>query len=248
MWSSANGSGIRSHRTPGATATAAPGGGGCGERVVEAAPCGADAGIRSACVSGRIRYCVVHRRVPGRCHCLRFRRMPSCRQPMSCSPMPVPPPRPARAARPTRFRSSRRVRADHARDPLLRGRRPARAAAARPARVYGERERMRLKLILRGKRLGLALSEIARAARHLRGRAQRAGQLARSCDCWPTARAPAAAERGHRRAARRNRGPRARVPPPAEAGAAAARPAARAAGSRRPRRERRDAGRGPGGS
>ena len=29
------------------------------------------------------------------------------------------------------------------------------------ARVYGERERVRLKLILRGKRLGLALSEIA---------------------------------------------------------------------------------------
>ena len=29
------------------------------------------------------------------------------------------------------------------------------------ARIYGERERVRLKLILRGKRLGLALSEIA---------------------------------------------------------------------------------------
>jgi DNA-binding transcriptional MerR regulator len=29
------------------------------------------------------------------------------------------------------------------------------------ARVYGERERVRLKLVLRGKRLGLALSEIA---------------------------------------------------------------------------------------
>lgn len=35
---------------------------------------------------------------------------------------------------------------------------PARAGRAR---VYGERERVRIKLILRGKRLGLALSEIA---------------------------------------------------------------------------------------
>ena len=54
-----------------------------------------------------------------------------------------------------------RVRADPARDPLLRGRRPARAARA-PARrrVYGERERTRTKLILRGKRLGLSLFEI----------------------------------------------------------------------------------------
>lgn len=33
-------------------------------------------------------------------------------------------------------------------------------ARARRTRVYGERERVRLKLILRGKRLGLALSEI----------------------------------------------------------------------------------------
>ena len=57
------------------------------------------------------------------------------------------------------FRPRAGVRADDARDPLLRGR-PDRAAAPGQTRVYGERERTRIKLILRGKRLGLALSEI----------------------------------------------------------------------------------------
>ena len=52
------------------------------------------------------------------------------------------------------------IRADDARDPLLRGRGAARARGAGQSRIYGERERTRIKLILRGKRLGLALSEI----------------------------------------------------------------------------------------
>ena len=59
------------------------------------------------------------------------------------------------------LRSRARVRADDARDPLLRGLRAcSRRDATKRTRVYGERERVRLKLILRGKRLGLALSEI----------------------------------------------------------------------------------------
>ena len=48
------------------------------------------------------------------------------------------------------------VRHHAARDPLLRGRGPARAARAGRNRVYSQRDRTRLKLTLRGKRLGLS--------------------------------------------------------------------------------------------
>ena len=58
------------------------------------------------------------------------------------------------------LRSRTRIRADDARDPLLRGRGLLAPKRDKRTRVYGERERVRLKLILRGKRLGLALSEI----------------------------------------------------------------------------------------
>ena len=80
------------------------------------------------------------------------------------------------------------------------------------ARVYGERERVRIKLILRGKRLGLALAEIRELLDMYEvGRNERA-QLRGSSTCSPTgARAPAA-EGGHRHRARRNRRHRARMP------------------------------------
>jgi DNA-binding transcriptional MerR regulator len=58
------------------------------------------------------------------------------------------------------FRACAGIRADHPRDPFLRARGSARPRRRGLARIYGERERTRIKLILRGKRLGLALSEI----------------------------------------------------------------------------------------
>ena len=55
------------------------------------------------------------------------------------------------------------------------------------ARVYGERERVRLKLVLRGKRLGLALAEIAELL-DLYEIARNEGRSSRSSwTCWPTA-------------------------------------------------------------
>ena len=82
-----------------------------------------------------------------------------------CDRMPAATRKPLRDARPRAhlldLRPRARVRAHHARHPLLRGRGHARArsGAAAPA-IYRERERVRLKLILRGKRLGFSLLEI----------------------------------------------------------------------------------------
>ena len=100
------------------------------------------------------------------------------------------------------------------------------------ARVYRERERVRLKLILRGKRLGLSLSEIRELLDLYEiGRNERA-QLAKFIDVLVDRRgAPPAAEGGHRRRAGRDRRGRARMPAAAEGG----RRAARGAGATPPR-------------
>ena len=113
------------------------------------------------------------------------------------------------------LRSRARVRADDARDPLLRGLRAcSRPSGAGAQRVYGERERVRLKLILRGKRLGPRAVRDPRAARHVRGRrATSARSSSRFLDAARRAACEAsAAEGGHRRRARRDRRHRARMP------------------------------------
>jgi DNA-binding transcriptional MerR regulator len=53
------------------------------------------------------------------------------------------------------------------------------------ARIYGERERTRIKLILRGKRLGLSLSEIRELFDIYTTAGNEQAQLARFCRCWP---------------------------------------------------------------
>ena len=131
------------------------------------------------------------------------------------------------------FRSCARVRADDARDSLLRGRGPALSAApgtgdASTASASG----CASSCILRGKRLGLALSEIRELFDIYALTGNEAAQLSKFLPMLSDRRAHAApAARGHRRRAGRDRRPRARLPAPprggrrrlAQAGAAPAR-------------------------
>ena len=73
-------------------------------------------------------------------------------------------------------------------------------------RVYSQRDRTRLKLTLRGKRLGLALSEIMQLVRMYDSEADTAPQLQAFLAVLQAHRAPArAAARGHPRHAGRDR-------------------------------------------
>ena len=72
---------------------------------------------------------------------------------------------------------AQRVRADHARDPLLRGRAAcSRRDGAGSARVYGERERVRHQADPARQAAGPCAVRDPRAPRPLRGRAQRAAR------------------------------------------------------------------------
>ena len=85
------------------------------------------------------------------------------------------------------------------------------------ARVYGERERVRIKLILRGKRLGLSLAEIGELLDLYEVARNERAQLSKFlADPGRAQGAAAAAEGGHRCDAGRDRRRGARVPPAAE--------------------------------
>ena len=85
------------------------------------------------------------------------------------------------------------------------------------ARVYGERERVRIKLILRGKRLGLSLAEIGELLDLYEVARNERAQLSKFLAILGERRGRLlAAEGGHRRDARRDRGAGARVPPAAQ--------------------------------
>jgi DNA-binding transcriptional MerR regulator len=60
---------------------------------------------------------------------------------------------------------------------------PARAGRNR---VYTQRDRTRLKLTLRGKRLGLSLQEIKQLVEMYDSPSDTAPQLRPSCRCWPS--------------------------------------------------------------
>ena len=80
-------------------------------------------------------------------------------------------------------------------------------------RVYHPRDRVRLALVLRGKRLGFDLAEIARDRRHVRPGTRRGGPAAVPAGAdRATAGRAGAAPAGHRRDARRARGRGATVP------------------------------------
>ena len=194
MWSSANGSGMRSQRTPARPRAPRPGGG----------------GVVRNCRAERAR--MRERRASMAVWYRGHRAPPRCRQ----ATLQIAAIRMSSTSRtpPPELRAATYTISDLAREfalttrairfyedcgllaPRTRGR----------ARVYGERERVRLKLILRGKRLGLALSEIGELLDLYEVRAQRA----RAADGVPgaarrAARAPAAAARGHRDRAGRDR-------------------------------------------
>src|SRR3982751_4596585 len=147
MWSSANGSGIRTQSTPGATSVASPGAGG--------AACGNSRGIEAFMGRRGKRGAVEPYGIVARSW--------GDFLPRQCVRSPMPSPRPPDAPGRTTYSIS-----DLAREFALTTRairfyedcglvRPDRHGRAR---IYGERERVRIKLILRGKRLGLSLAEI----------------------------------------------------------------------------------------
>ena len=148
MWSSANGSGIRSQRMPGATSHRLARRGRRGERVVE------HGGMRRVHADkdaghNPVWYRARRRRPFRRSHAFSLRHV-------RC-PTPCPPAKPRRPREPTytiselarEFALTTRAIRFYEDEGLIA---PARHGRAR---VYGERERVRLKLILRGKRLGL---------------------------------------------------------------------------------------------
>jgi len=175
MWSSANGSGIRIQRMPGATSTASPGGGGAANGKWSGADIG-DGALRRSRRPESVTPVAVHLTGGGAPRAAwpprRANRAPLPRamsvevrdgavKPVLCC-LAMKPRAKAATAAPTcsiselakEFALTTRAIRFYEDCGLLSPRRFG------SARVYGERERVRIKLILRGKRLGLSLAEI----------------------------------------------------------------------------------------
>jgi DNA-binding transcriptional MerR regulator len=173
MWSSANGSGMRSHSTPGADFDGAPLAGRRAGKLQRGCRRSGSESCGRADAVGCARRLWYRGRAPG----------PIAPHGSPCGPLHA-----VRAPTGIQGRTTYSI-SDLAREFALTTRairfyedcglvRPERAGRAR---VYGERERVRIKLILRGKRLGLSLAEIGDLLDSTRSRATSARSSPSSC-------------------------------------------------------------------